>query len=179
MKLLPLLLSLACPLVWADDSLNADARRIAGEFAQTLKPALMQAMSEGGPVHAIGVCAETAPQIAADISHASGWQVKRVSLKARNPAARPDEFEQAVLERFDAAAAQGDSPAALEHGEMIDDEYRYLKAQPVAGLCLTCHGRHIDASVTDKLVQAYPHDAATGYALGEIRGAISLRISRK
>jgi hypothetical protein len=37
-----------------------------------------------------------------------------------------------------------------------------------------CHGENITAEVQQALDQYYPDDTATGYHLGQIRGAISL-----
>lgn len=52
-------------------------------------------MAERGPGHALEVCSVQAPAIASLLS-TDGWQVKRVSLKNRNPDAVPDEWEAAV-----------------------------------------------------------------------------------
>lgn len=69
---------------------KTEAAALAKRFAQTLKPQLQQALAEGGPVAAIAVCSHKAPEIARQLSAESGWQVKRVSLKPRNPAAEPE-----------------------------------------------------------------------------------------
>ena len=64
------------------------AKALIKEFAATLKGELEAAMKSGGPTKAIGVCKDRAPAIAADLSARSGWEVGRVSLKARKHAAR-------------------------------------------------------------------------------------------
>ena len=72
----------------------------------------------------------------------------------------------------------GEIPAAIEHYEVIrqDDKrvFRYLKAIPVAEVCLTCHGTEIDSEVSAKLEQLYSEDQATGYKTGELRGAFTI-----
>ena len=173
--LLPLLLA-ATPLAQAADTatLEQQAQALVKQFAGQLKPALQQAMQQGGPAHAVSVCAEKAPAIAASLSHSSGWQIKRVSLKPRNPDASPDDFERQQLQAFEQRRQQGESPAELRHSALTDDGFRYLQAQGVEPLCLACHGEQIDDKTRQVLQTRYPADSATGYRLGDIRGAFSL-----
>lgn len=152
----------------------AEAQVIVQQFAGQLKPALQAAMAEGGPVNAINVCAEKAPEIARRLSERSGWQIRRVSLKARNPNAVPDAWEKKVLELFDKAVVAGQSPQSLAHQEAINGQFRFMKAQGVEPLCLNCHGSNLADDVRQTLQALYPEDRATGYELGQIRGAISL-----
>jgi hypothetical protein len=49
-----------------------------------------------------------------------------------------------------------------------------MQAQGVEAICLTCHGQNLSQPVIDALQQYYPDDMATGYQLGQVRGAISL-----
>ncbi len=156
-------------------ALKADAVSLVKQFAGQLKPRLKQAMQEGGPVHAVSVCSEAAPAIARALSEESGWQIKRVSLKARNPNALPDTLERRVLEDFDARRAVGESPETLAYSAEVDGEYRFMKAQPTEGLCLACHGSEVAPDVEAALAKYYPNDQARGYQLGDIRGAFSLR----
>lgn len=161
-------------------ALEAEARDISQRFVGTLLPTLQQAMQNGGPAAAIEVCAVQAPEIAAALSAASGWQVRRVSLKARNASlATPDSFEQAVLTAFDRRQAAGEPGPQIHHSEVRTGpdgrEYRFLQAQPAQPLCLTCHGDTLLPEVSAALAQYYPLDRATGYQAGQIRGAITLR----
>jgi mono/diheme cytochrome c family protein len=52
-----------------------------------------------------------------------------------------------------------------------------MKALPVQQVCLACHGpaASIAEDVAAKTQALYPADKATGYALGQIRGAITIR----
>lgn len=156
-------------------ALEKQAGEWAGRFVGTLQPTLQQAMGEGGPVHAITVCAEEAAQIAAALAEESGWAVKRVSLQPRHQAsAQPDAWERSVLEDFDRRQRAGEAGAALRAFEVVGGEFRYMQAQPTGPLCLTCHGQNIADDVRSALAERYPDDQATGYVAGEIRGAISL-----
>ncbi|MFO7606386.1 MAG: DUF3365 domain-containing protein [Desulfurivibrionaceae bacterium] len=185
-SIVPLALGCACLLtlilpfqVLGEDaeikSLKAEALSIAKRFGENLKPRLKEALKNGGPVKAIDVCSNKAPQIARELSLETGWQVKRVSLKPRNSrTASPDEWERAILQKFNERQALGEPPDKLAHGEIVDGRFRFLKAQPVESLCLLCHGKTIAEPVKNALKLHYPNDKATGYSLGEIRGAFSL-----
>lgn len=161
-----------------DAALLDEARKVSVMLPPKLLVALKEEMSKSGPEGAIPVCKDMAPKMAGEISQQSGWKIKRVSLKARNDArAIPDAWERAALEDFDRRAAAGEPPEKLEKGEKVGSEYRYVKALPVQALCLSCHGsaEQISPAVKSVLGQHYPKDLATGYSIGQIRGAISVR----
>jgi len=161
-----------------DDAMLGEARKVAMKLPPKLLATLQEEISKSGPEGAIHVCKDMAPKVAGEISQQTGWKIKRPSLKARNEArATPDAWEKAALEDFDKRAAAGESPAQLEKGEKIGNEYRYIKALPVQPLCLGCHGstEQISPAVKSALEQQYPNDHATGYSEGQIRGAISVR----
>ena len=172
------MMSLLCPLASAappTGDLEQQASTIANQFIAELKPRLKQAMQEGGPGHAIEVCASAAPRIADSLSADSGWIVRRVSLKSRNASRSvPDQWERDVLESFDRRQAAGEAADSLHFGELVGGHYRYMQAQGVGGLCLTCHGENLSTTVSDTLGKYYPDDRATGYQPGQVRGAISL-----
>jgi hypothetical protein len=152
-----------------------EARALVQAFVGQLKPQLKQAMTDGGPTRAIGVCADVAPDIADSLTAQSGWIVKRVSLKSRNASrAIPDAWEQQVLKSFDRRQAGGEPPAEIHYGEKVGSRYRYMQAQGVEPMCLVCHGQNVSQPVLDALELYYPDDRATGYSLGQLRGAISV-----
>jgi hypothetical protein len=164
------------------NSPEGEARQVAKEFAQKLSTALKQELASGGPASAITVCLDLAPGIAADLSRTRGWKVARVSLKPRNALLGPaDAWEQSALLEFDRRASAGDKGDTLEFSEIVTEPQgrflRYIKAIPVQPLCLACHGQkeNLDDSVRAKLSEAYPHDRATGYDVGMVRGAITIK----
>jgi hypothetical protein len=155
----------------ADDRL-ARSRAIAAEFQQTLGGELKAAMADGGPVRAIEVCADVAPRIAARFSAETGADVGRTALRVRNPDNAPDAGAQAVLEDFaDRVAAGATMP--IEHFEprTADGGMRYMSAIVLQPLCATCHGATLAPAVAEAVAERYPHDAATGFEVGELRGA--------
>jgi hypothetical protein len=155
-----------------------ESRAVVRDFMEQLKGALQQAMQEGGPVKAIAVCNEKAPQIAERMSASSGWDVGRTSLKVRNPSNAPDAWERAVLESFETRKAEGEPAAGLEHYEVVEQDdqktFRYMKAIPTGDLCLVCHGENLGEPVKARLDALYPQDQARGFKKGDIRGAFTI-----
>lgn len=161
---------------WLDE-----ARKVATSVPPKLVAVLTEEIDKGGPESAIAVCQDKAPQLAKAATDASGWSVRRVSLRNRNPRAVPDAWERAALEDFDRRAAAGESPATLEKAELVQDNgvgmRRYIRALPTQQLCLQCHGpsEQLKPAVVERLRALYPDDKATGYAVGQIRGAMTIR----
>ena len=154
------------------------ARAAAIEFGKTLMGELQKAIAAGGPVNAIGVCNVIAPKIAVDISAEKKMTIGRTSLKLRQPNNKPDEWELQQLRRFERRKAAGENPASIEIGEYVTTAgktvFRYMKPIPTGEVCLNCHGGTLAPEVTAKLKQLYPQDAATGYKLGDLRGAFTI-----
>jgi hypothetical protein len=170
-------------VIAADPAWVGDARTVAGSVPPKLLAMLVEEIGKGGPESAIAVCSEKAPQMAKAASEATGWNIRRVSLKNRNPKAVPDAWERAALEDFDRRAAAGEAPVTLERAEIVTDggqqSYRYMRALPVQPLCLSCHGvvEQLSPAVQQQLKALYPDDKGTGYRVGEIRGAMTIRKS--
>lgn len=158
-----------------------DARKVASSVPPRLLQVLTEEIAKGGPESAILVCSEKAPQMAKAASEQSGWTIRRVSLRNRNPKAVPDDWERAALEEFDRRAAAGENPANLEFSALVEKgggkEARYMKALPVQQVCLACHGPtdKIAPDVSAKLRTLYPDDKAVGYNIGQVRGAMTIR----
>lgn len=148
------------------------------DFMSTLKGALMEAVHAGGPSYAIAVCREKAAQIAQSYSKATGWIVRRTSLKIRNKANAPNDWERAVPEWFEGRSAGGEDVQVMEHWEVVEHRgrkaFRYMKVIPKGGLCLTCHGAEVAPGVDETLRRLYPEDAARGFRVGDIRGALTI-----
>lgn len=157
------------------------ARSASGAFVQKLGGALKAEMQKGGPEQAILVCRDLAPQIAGELSLANGWKVTRVGTRVRNPLlGLADDWERKVLADFEARAAKGEKYPDMVFGEVVElggaRHYRFMKAIPTQEACLSCHGpaAKIPDGVKAKLAGVYPHDRATGYQVGELRGAVSV-----
>ena len=178
-----LLLAASALPALADDlaQYQEESRKIVKEFASQLGGEMQKEMQANGPVAAIKVCRNVAPAIASEVSRKNGWNVGRKSLKTRNAAlGMPDAWEQKVLADFE-KRMEKENPASMEFAEVVAEPqgkfYRYMKAIPVQDVCLKCHGTDetIPQNVKDALKAEYPHDKATGYTLGQIRGGFSIK----
>lgn len=151
---------------------RAKSRELVKTFASELKGELTEALAEGGPANAIHICRDVAPAIAARLSRTSGASVGRTSLRFRNPGNLPEPWQRPRLERFDDldADAEAGKLEAYEEAPAPGVAARYMKAIPTQPACLACHGEPA-GEVREALAEAYPHDRATGYEEGEIRGA--------
>ncbi len=126
---------------------------ITGEtFKQVCKPVGMQAMK---------------------LSQDTGWQVKQIATKYRNPSHAPD-TDQArnALARFERDRnLQGFWEKATINGE---PGVRYYRRIDVQATCLGCHGAKADRP---EFVQAnYPDDRAYDFSVGDLRGMYAVFI---
>jgi len=175
---LTLALTLALPAICMgfDETVEVDrAQQATAEYAQALKAELMAAMKSGGALQAIEVCNTQARVIGEEISLSNGFQLSRVSLRNRNPSNVPNEWQTAVLNEFENRQKAGEPADSLNwHAVAETDngrEFRFMKAIPTGAPCLQCHGPDIAPAVADRLSALYPEDRATGFSLGELRGA--------
>jgi hypothetical protein len=170
------------PAVGADAPETEQARTVANQVLGETKAVLDSALNSGPAATALGVCASVAQNIARRHEQ-DGWRVRRVSEKVRNPADTPDADELAVLRAWQEDKRAGRLTPATEHQAILTaGGHRYLhymKPIFIAGpVCLQCHGAAdtLAPGVGEKLVELYPRDRATGYALGDLRGAISVKV---
>jgi hypothetical protein len=158
----------------------AEARVAAKELAAQLKELLMEELGREGFDGAIAVCAKVAQERTADYRATFKNEIRRVSLRRRNPANEPDDYEREVLGSFDQLPVE-ERPTA-EHWEVIwengAESLRYLKPLVANAMCLTCHGTEgtVPPEVTAALAEHYPDDRGTGFDVGDVRGAITIRI---
>lgn len=170
--LLVLFLVTAVPTQTAHDPAVAGPVIIAEAFSR-LSGALATAIAKSGPVGALDVCSEQAPQIAREVGAAHGVQVRRASHRPRNPQNAADAVEQAALQAFLDALAKPQPP--VPQVVVNADGSRSFLAPIVLGnpLCLQCHGdpqKHIAPETLAAIQQRYPGDQATGFKLGDLRG---------
>lgn len=158
----------------------ARARQVAGGLASGLLEKLNGAMAGGDTLAALAFCADSA-QVFTARHQAEGVAVRRVGTRARNPMNVPNAEEQSFLEAFRLQKMQGkdltDSAVVVRSTEGRK-ELLYMRPIAVAPLCLTCHGdvESMDPALRALLASRYPDDRATGYAAGDLRGAVSVRL---
>jgi cytochrome c553 len=177
-------LMLVSSVVFADELNEREqaADQVSEQFIKQLGGHLKKEMQANGPVQAIKVCKEIAPEIANQLSIENGWSVSRVTTKTRNSLlGTTDMWEREALAEFEAAAAKGEKYSEMEKTAVVDEDgqfyFRYMKPLAIKPVCLTCHGSEdqIPAPVKAELEKLYPFDKAKGYKQGELRGAVSIK----
>ena len=159
--------SLAC-LAMMQNLTDERALSIAGALKKALGSKLMASIQEGGPEAAVELCALEALPLTSQIAREQGLELSRITDRPRNPqnGATPEEL--ALLMRMQEDLKDNRLQAIYRLGEVA---YHPLEVQP---LCLICHGGEIGPDLAQTLKEKYPGDRATGYKMGQIRGAIKI-----
>lgn len=157
----------------ADQARLSESRTLVATFAGRLQGALKGALLRGNVTAAITTCRDLAPQIASELSRESGAHIGRTSTRFRNPLNAPESWQRAVLASFVEELTES-TEHLPEYFQNDDSGARYMKAIPLAPMCATCHGTTLAPVVVAKLKEDYPHDLATGYEVGELRGAFTV-----
>lgn len=143
---------------------------LTARFQSELQKELSTALSEVGPVGAIGVCRSTAPAIGARLSEDSGFTVSRIARRNRNAQNGISPDLEALYSDLESSPMQDGSPRSV-HGT-VGERLVYLRAIPMQEQpCSTCHGSNIDPALSEVISQSYPEDRAVGFKPGELRGA--------
>lgn len=148
---------------------QARAMEAVQAFGSQLMGELTSALDERGPDGAIEVCSMRAPEISAAVSNEFGVLVGRTSFRLRNLSNQPPEWAEAVVSQ------RVEDPAwfAGPHGELGGMLPIRLRAE-----CEMCHGapEQIPAEVQARVAEMYPHDVATGFKAGDLRGWIWVEV---
>ena len=183
-KIVFISLMLISSTAFSDDLAQREqaARKVSGQFLKQLGGHLKKEMKTNGPVQAINVCKDIAPEISSELSLENGWRVTRVTTRPRNSLlGTPDLWERKTLDAFAARADKGESFSTMIQAEVVDEAgksyFRFMKPLAIQPVCLNCHGsdEQISETVKGELNNLYPFDQATGYKIGELRGAISIK----
>ena len=162
-----------------DPAAKAAAEARAAQAVDALGGALMKelkaALEAGGPSGAIPVCSEKAPLVAKGLAQ-DGLTVRRTSLRWRNEANAPDEFEKSMLEGWERDGKA--EPVSMVVDGPEGRELRYLRPIRLQPVCVACHGPadELVADVKTEIARRYPQDHATDYKDGDLRGAFSVRV---
>ena len=163
-----------------NETVKSEMRSAAKGFMTELKGVLVANMKSGGPVKAISVCADTAQELTKNYTEKVKLNLRRVSLKARNPKDKPDEFEKEILMKFDEMRLNDELSPETEIFSIdeVDGKkvIRYMKPIVTKSVCLNCHGdnNHVKPGVRKLIKEKYPDDTARNYKEGDVRGAISI-----
>lgn len=168
---------LALDAVAADEAeLVAEARSRASAFASDLQATLKAAIQAGGLTQGIEVCKTAAPALA-DQHSVEGWSIGRTSMRVRNPGNVPDAWQAEQLEMMAVAPLQDGRPMSVWRTTEYQGQprFEYMQAIPTGEVCLKCHGSNLAEEVQQTVNALYPEDQATGFELGDLRGAFVVR----
>jgi hypothetical protein len=148
----------------AEETKPARGAELLAPMKTALKQALMAGMQKG-PVNAISVCKDRAPEIADSLS-VDGSQIGRTSHRLRNPANSAPAWVDPVLKAY----LNEGSDREPRHLNLPDDRQGYVEPIVLQPLCLACHGESLAPDVVAQIEEAYPEDEATGFEVGDLRG---------
>ena len=100
-------------------------------------------------------------------------------MRLRNPDNTPDPWEKANLELFATQLAGGGDHKTIEAYDVTVTKegqklFRYMRPILTGDMCLGCHGPAVPQDIKQEIARSYPDDKATGFNLGELRGAFTL-----
>ncbi|RLA69510.1 MAG: DUF3365 domain-containing protein [Epsilonproteobacteria bacterium] len=148
---------------------------------KTLGSNLKKHMKAEGPIAAAQFCMTSAYPLTdkVDADFGKDVSIKRISLKYRNPANKPDTGEAKVLESLQILQDQNVILPQYLVEEINKDTYKYYKPLSVnKGVCLKCHGNIKNDKLASMIKESYPEDRATGYKMNDLRGAIVVTVKK-
>ena len=148
---------------------------------QTLGKNMKKHMKNGGPTEALTFCSDKAYTLTADVNKQlpKGVSVKRVSLKNRNSFNKPETDEVKVLETFQSMKDQKIQLPQHLIQQVDATTYKFYKPLVIKKkVCLKCHGDITNEKLKNTIAKKYPEDKATGYKMGDIRGAVVVTIKK-
>ncbi|HOI33096.1 MAG: DUF3365 domain-containing protein [Bacteroidales bacterium] len=163
------------------DGFRAQGKLIVKETFIALSSELKNAIQEGGVPHALSFCNAAALPVTDSLAKIYDVDIKRVSLKNRNPLNQADAFEASLIETFTKL-----SVADLSQVNMVvqDADGFPVYAQPIilGENCLQCHGsieKDIRPENLKLIRKLYPDDKAVDYNVGDLRGIWRIRFNIK
>ena len=172
----------SAPVTLPPSGLPAQVEQVVRERGQTivaqagglLGSNLLAAIQAKGITNALAYCSVQALPLAEIVATNHQVALRRVSHRARNTRDQADAFEAEVLRRFQAALAPNRPPAPILTSHRADTVTFFAPIVINNPLCLQCHGQPGTDILPENLAfirSLYPQDAATGFKLGDLRGA--------
>jgi hypothetical protein len=148
-------------------------RAVAGQAFALLSTNLARAIATGGITNALPYCSERAYPLTALVAASNQVTLQRLTHKPRNPTNRVSDAELEVLRGFQLALGRGEPPTPVVRALGTNLVSFYSPIVITNPLCLQCHGSELDIQppVAALIRQLYPRDEATGFKLGDLRGA--------
>jgi hypothetical protein len=153
----------------------ARGKAIAVETFNLLSTNLQLALQSGGISNALPFCSLAASPLTANMAEKYGVTLRRITHKARNPAAQADALELSILNSFAAALTTTTNPPPAFATNLVLNQVTFFAPIVIHHeLCLQCHGEPGQDLTAENLALIryhYPQDQATGFKLRQLRGA--------
>lgn len=162
------------------DVILGKGQQIAAATFKTLSGNLQKAMKEGGVSNAVKYCNLAAMPLVDSLSKVHDADIRRTSLKVRNPKNQPTPAELAQLQAYEKQSQAGEKLTTVVK-EIDAHTVAYYAPISIMPLCEKCHGEigntllEKDYEVVQKL---YPEDKAIGYMSGDLRGMWSITFKK-
>lgn len=152
-------------------------KSIAGETFTVLSTQLQAAMQDGGVQQAINYCQLNAYPLVDSLSKKHHAEIRRTTLKARNPENRPSDLEHSILETYAQKEAGGETLTPMVQA-LEGQEVAFFAPIRTNAFCLQCHGKPGETIKEEDyalISRHYPEDQAINYQEGDLRGMWSIR----
>lgn len=146
-------------------------RSITDAAFSRLSQNLMKAMQEGGVPYAVDYCHVEAYPITDSVSSDFEVSIRRTSAKYRNPENKPNAFEAALINHYEAQSGS----MQMQDSLIVLDDGSHVYARPILlqEPCLNCHGtvgKEVKEEHYAMIKEKYSEDKAIGYSAGDFRG---------
>ncbi|MCO6490668.1 MAG: DUF3365 domain-containing protein [Phaeodactylibacter sp.] len=153
---------------------------VTGATFAALSGTLREALQREGVAGAVKYCNLAAYPLVDSLSRMYDADIRRTSLRVRNPKDKPTEAELAVLKAYHANREAGAPllPGVERAGSSSVAFYAPILIQEA---CLQCHGKLGETLLEEDYAvirELYPGDEATGYQAGDLRGMWSVTFRR-
>lgn len=111
-----------------------------------------------------------------------GVRLGRVAApgRNRNPAHAADDWRLETLQAFqqavDDGAEAGEQVSVARHDLPDGVALRMMRGIATRQGCLACHGGAVEPDVREAIAARYPGDGATGFEVGDLRGALWVEV---
>jgi hypothetical protein len=148
---------------------------------KTLGANMKKNMKSGGVMQALDFCSQEAYNLTQKVNQKlpNGVRVKRISLKYRNPANKPTQDEEIILQSLQNLQTENVMLPKQLVQKIDTNTYKYYKPLLInKKVCLKCHGNVKDTDLKRAIKERYPIDKALQYKMGDLRGAVVVTIKK-
>ncbi len=163
------------------DKIIQKGDEVSSDLVKTLGKNLKARMKSEGPIGAARFCNLKAYDLTQKVGskYGKGVSVKRISLKYRSPANKPEGSEKDILLALQALQDNGVFLPKQVVQELDQDRVKFYKPLIISkAVCLKCHGNISKSEVGSFMKEHYPEDRALGYKMGDLRGAVVVTIEK-